>query len=84
MNKKIYLKVSSAAVVIGTFKLFIILVLTLYQSILITFSCLQTAERLANSIDPDQMLPSASSDLGLHFLLMCVCSNAQSKYGKLT
>ena len=37
------------------------------------------AGRVANSVDLDQMLHSAASDLGLHFLHMHVCSNTQSK-----
>ena len=38
---------------------------------------------MANSVDPDQMLHSAASDLGLHFLQMSICPNAQSYYSKL-
>ena len=31
--------------------------------------CLKQSELMANSVDPDQMLHSAASDLGLHCLL---------------
>ena len=30
---------------------------------------------MANSVDPDQMLHSAASDLGLHCLQRCICPN---------
>ena len=37
--------------------------------------CLKSAGCVANSVDPDQMLQHAASDLGLHCLLMPVCPN---------
>ena len=36
---------------------------------------LKTAGSVANSVDPDQMLHSAASDLGLHSLLRPVIPN---------
>ena len=36
---------------------------------------------MANSVDPDQMLHSAASDLGLHCLLRYVCPNIDCCYG---
>ena len=35
---------------------------------------------VANSVDPDQMLPAAASDLGLHYLLRPVCPNTKGDY----
>ena len=43
--------------------------------ILLPVSECNMAEWVANSIDPDQMLHSAVSDLGLHCLLRSVCLN---------
>ena len=37
--------------------------------------CLKITEQLANSVDPDQTLHSAVSDIGLHCLLRLVCPN---------
>ena len=37
--------------------------------------CLKSAGQVANSTDPDQMLHSAASDLGLHCLLRLACLN---------
>ena len=36
---------------------------------------------MANSVDPDQMLQNAASDLGLHCLLRPVCPNMKGYYG---
>ena len=36
---------------------------------------------MANSEDPDQTPRSAASDLGLHCLLRCTCSNTLTKNG---
>ena len=36
---------------------------------------LKTARWVANSVDPDQMLHSAASDLDLHYLLRAICPN---------
>ena len=36
---------------------------------------------MANSVDPDQMLHSAASDLGLHCLQMSICPNTSGYYG---
>ena len=38
---------------------------------------------VANSVDPDQMLHSATSDLGLHCLFRPVCPNIWGYYGVL-
>ena len=35
---------------------------------------------MANSVDPDQMLHSAASDLGLHCLQMPLCPNTYGYY----
>ena len=37
---------------------------------------------MANVSDPNQMPHSVASDLGLHCLLMLVCSNTLGYYGK--
>ena len=37
---------------------------------------------MANSVDPDQMLQNAASDLGLHCLHGPICPNTWSYYGK--
>ena len=37
--------------------------------------CLKITEQLVNSVDPDQTLHSAVSDIGLHCLLRLVCPN---------
>ena len=42
--------------------------------------CLKTAELVANSVDPDQILHSAASDQGLHCLLRTVCTNTSQKH----
>ena len=39
----------------------------------------KTGGYVANSVDPDQMLHSAASDLGLHCLLKHVCLNTPGK-----
>ena len=36
---------------------------------------------MANSVDPDEMMPTAVSHLGLHRLLRPVCPNTYGKYG---
>ena len=36
---------------------------------------------MANSVDPDQMLHSAASDVGLHCLQRPVCPNTEGYYG---
>ena len=36
---------------------------------------------MANSVDPDQMLHSFASDLGLHCLMRPICLNTLGKYG---
>ena len=36
---------------------------------------------MTNSVDPDQMLHFAASDLGLHCLLRHVCPNTEGYYG---
>ena len=36
---------------------------------------LNSAVQVTNSVDPDQMLQNAASDLGLHCLLRPVCPN---------
>ena len=38
---------------------------------------------MLNSVDPDQMLHFAASDLGLHCLLMPTSQNTKGKYGKI-
>ena len=38
---------------------------------------------MANSVDPDQMLYSAASDLGLHCLQRPVCPNTKGYYGSM-
>ena len=43
--------------------------------------CLKIAGWVANSIEPDEMLCSAASNLGLHVLLRPVCLKTYSKYG---
>ena len=43
--------------------------------------CLKFAGWVANSVDPDEMLHSAASHLGLHFLLRPVCPDTYGKYG---
>ena len=42
--------------------------------------CLNIVERMANSVDPDQMSQSAVSDMGSHYLLRSLCSNTPGKY----
>ena len=36
---------------------------------------------MANSVDPDQMLHSAASDLGLHCLQRPICPSTEGNYG---
>ena len=43
--------------------------------------CLKIAGRVANSVEPDEMLYSAASHLGPHCLLRPVCLNTYGKYG---
>ena len=43
--------------------------------------CLKIAGWVANSVDPDEMLRSAGSHLGLNCLLRPVCPNTYGKYG---
>ena len=43
--------------------------------------CLKIAGWVANSVDPDEMLHSAASHLGLHCLLRPLCPNTAGKYG---
>ena len=43
--------------------------------------CLKIAGWVAISVDPDEMLHSAASHLGLHCLLRPVCPNTYGKYG---
>ena len=50
---------------------------TIYYPIL----CLKIAGWVANSVDPDEMLHSAASHLGLHCLLRPVCPNIYGKKG---
>ena len=45
--------------------------------------CLKIAGLVANSVDPDEMLHSAASHLGLHCLLRPVSPNTYGKYGSL-
>ena len=42
--------------------------------------CLKLAGSMADSVDTDQMLHFAASDLGLHSLLEPVCPNTSGKY----
>ena len=42
--------------------------------------CLKIAGCVANSVDPDQLLHSMASYLGLHCLLRPVCQNTYDKY----
>ena len=44
--------------------------------------CLKIAGRVANRVDPREMLHSAASHLGLHCLLGHVCPNTYCKYCK--
>ena len=41
----------------------------------------KSAQCVANTADPDQMLQNAASDLGLHCLLRPVCPSTQGMYG---
>ena len=41
----------------------------------------EISEHKANSVDPDQMPPSAASDLGLHCLPMFLLWDARLKWG---
>ena len=43
--------------------------------------CLKIARWVANSVGPDEMLYSAASHLGLHYLLRPICPNTYGKYG---
>ena len=45
------------------------LILLFNKSILLSMNVCKVAGWVANSVDPDQMLHSAASDLGLHYLL---------------
>ena len=42
--------------------------------------CLKIAEWVANSVDPDESPRSAATHLGLHRLLMPVCTNTYGKH----
>ena len=37
---------------------------------------------MGNSVDPDQMLQNAASDLGLHYLQRPICPNTEGYNGK--
>ena len=39
------------------------------------------ADRMANSVDPDQTCPQDQSDLGLHFMLRPIRLNTLQFYG---
>ena len=43
--------------------------------------CLKIAGLVANNVDPDEMLHSAASHLGLHCLLRPVFPNTYDRYG---
>ena len=45
--------------------------------------CLKITGWMTDSVDPDQMINSAASDLGLHCLLMPVCPNTWGYYGNI-
>ena len=49
---------------------------------MLLFDILKNAGGVANVVNPDQMLHSAVSDLGVNHLLRPVCPNNQSKYSR--
>ena len=79
------LKISFSWEILDKFDKFgtLFLIPLLNKSRLLPVNMCKIAGWVANRVDPDQMLHSAASDLGLHCLLRPICPNTKSKYGNM-
>ena len=71
--------------ILGHLKSFTLIVLKLNKSVLLSFDVSKSVEKVEHSVDPDQTLRSAASDLGLYcfikiYLSQCLSNQSPSSH----